>query len=29
MILQAIGLATELADKYYKVLELEGYPIDE
>ena len=26
---RAIPLATELADKYYKVLELEGYPIEE
>ena len=26
---KAIPLATELADKYYKVLKLEGYPIEE
>ena len=26
---KAIPLDTELADKYYKVLELEGYPVEE
>ena len=26
---KAIPLATELADKYYTVLEMEGYPMEE
>lgn len=26
---RAIPLATELADKCYRILELEGYPLDE
>ena len=25
---KAIPVATELADKYYKILKLEGYPVD-